>query len=146
MSVTTGGGTHLVLYDGECALCDGIVQFVLPRDRRHLFDFASLQSDVARAVLAPMGIDAGDLNTLWVLVDYRGPAPRALSKGRGALFVIAALGWPWRIAGVFRAIPRRILDGAYDLVARNRYRLFGQQDQCPLPSPQYRSRFIDARR
>jgi predicted DCC family thiol-disulfide oxidoreductase YuxK len=139
----TSEGAHLVLYDGVCGLCNGLVQFILKRDRRGVFHFASLQSAAARTVLQPFGSNPDDLSTFYVLLNYRGPASRQLSKGRAVLFVMDALGWPWRFARPLAAVPSVILNGVYDLIARNRYRMFGRHDQCLMPQPEYRTRFID---
>jgi predicted DCC family thiol-disulfide oxidoreductase YuxK len=75
--------------------------------------------------------------------DYRSPAARGLVKGRAALFVASALGWPWRSALVLGVLPSVVLDCGYDLVARHRYRVFGRFDRCLLPRPEQRKRFVD---
>lgn len=137
-----GSGTHLLLYDGVCGLCDWLVQAVLSHDEGAVFDFAPLQGRVAGDLLAGLGANSGPLDTVYVVVDYQ-TAPALLSRGRAALFVLAALGWPWKAAGALRVLPPRLLDRAYDLVARHRYRVFGRYDQCVLPRPEHRARFID---
>jgi len=133
---------HLLLYDGACALCNGLTQFVLERDQRCLFEFASLQSAAARSVLEPFGASPDDLSTLYVLADYRGTRSRLLRKGRAVVFVMTALGWPWRAAALAGILPDAVLDRLYDLVARHRHRVAAGQ-RCLLPTPEQRSRFID---
>lgn len=137
-------GQHLLLYDGVCGLCDWLVQTLLARDRCKGFDFASLQSPVARQVLARFGRDPDVLDTVYLVTDYQTEAPRLLTKGRAALGVAESLGWPWKAAGALRVLPGGWLDWGYDLVARHRYRVFGRFDQCVLPRPEHRARFIDA--
>ena len=132
----------IVLYDGVCGLCNGFVRFILPRDPAARFRFASLQSAFARALLARHGRDARDLDTVYV-VTSRGGDERVLSKSEAVLHVLARLGWPWRAGAIAAPLPARLLDAAYDLVARSRYRLFGRHDACPLPAPEWRGRFID---
>lgn len=141
----TESGRHLLLYDGVCGLCNGLVVAVLARDRRRDFHFAALQSPVARVVLDRVGSDPDDLSTLHVVVDYRAGPSRHLTKARAALFVMTALGWPWRAAGLFSVLPDRLLNPGYDLVARHRYRVFGQYERCRPPRPEYRARFLDQR-
>ena len=136
-------GPHLLLYDGVCGLCDGLVQAVLKHDRHRVFNFASLQSRSAKATLALFGANADSLTTMYVVMNYRSDSPQLLERGRAALFVMAALGWPWKTATVLRLLPGSALDLLYDLVARHRYRLFGQRDQCLLPPREHRSRFLD---
>ena len=136
-------GPHLLLYDGVCGLCDGLVARVLKADRRGIFYFASLQSRAGHAALAPFGADADDLTTMYVVENYRTAAPVPLERGRAALFVLSSLGWPWKAATVLRVLPRPVLDRLYDLVARHRYQLFGRHERCLLPLPAYRSRFLE---
>jgi predicted DCC family thiol-disulfide oxidoreductase YuxK len=138
------GGDHLVLYDGVCGLCNRITQFILPRDRQQVFDFASLQSDVGRAHVERFGGDPDLLTSFYVIADYRQPSPRFLVRSRAALFVAGALGWPWKAAAILRVLPATVLDGAYNIVARHRYQVFGKHEHCLIPSSEYRNRFIDA--
>ena len=132
-----------MLYDGVCGLCEGAVQFVLARDRRGLFQFAALQSPLGRSLVEKSGRNPDDLSSFYVIRNYDRPEATFLEKGKAALFVATQLGWPWRAAGVFAMLPGRLLDAVYDLVARHRYRLFGKRDQCLLPTPSQRSRFLD---
>jgi predicted DCC family thiol-disulfide oxidoreductase YuxK len=134
---------HLILYDGVCGLCNGLVQFVLARDPWGVFHFASLQSEQARRILAPYGRDAADLDTFYVLTGFRTDGAQLLEKSTAALFVLQHLGGPWRWARFLRNLPFGLRDWVYDRVARNRYRLFGRQETCPLPTPEVRSRFLD---
>src|SRR5262245_23335704 len=136
-------GRHLLLYDGVCALCSGTVQFVLQHDSKRLFDIAALQSDAARKALQPFQLTPDDLDTFYVITDYRGPAPSVLARARAVLFLAIALGWPWRAAGILRIVPLGVLNAGYNLMARTRYRIFGHRDQCFVPQPEYRDRFID---
>jgi predicted DCC family thiol-disulfide oxidoreductase YuxK len=136
-------GRHLVLYDGVCALCNGLVQFLLMRDRRRLFKFASLQSVKGRTVVAESGGNPDDLQSFYVVKDYRTRHPQALVRSRAALFMVGELGWPWRLFRVAGVLPTFVLDRAYDAVARTRYRIFGRYEQCLAPSPEFRDRFVD---
>jgi predicted DCC family thiol-disulfide oxidoreductase YuxK len=135
---------HLLLYDGVCGLCHGLVGFVLRHDEAAMYDFASLQSEAADAVLRRFERKTSDVKTFYVVKDYRSPSAQLLSKSEAALFVLASLGGGWRgVAAVLRLCPRVIGDSVYDLVARVRYRVFGRYDSCPLPPPDVRARFLD---
>ena len=136
-------GAHLVLYDGVCGLCDRLVGFLLEHDRRAVFTFTSLQSETGRAVVGRFGANPDDLATFYVLTDYRSSRARFLSRSRAALFVAGELAWPWKAAVVARILPKAILDRVYDVVARNRYRVFGRHDQCLAPRPEFRNRFVE---
>jgi predicted DCC family thiol-disulfide oxidoreductase YuxK len=137
-------GAHLVLYDGVCGLCNRLLQFLLAHDRRAVFAFASLQSAIGRSTVERFGGDPDELTSFYVVANFRTDRARLLSRGRAALFVAAMLGWPWKAAGLLRVVPPALLNRLYDVVARYRYRVFGRFDQCLMPRPEYRCRFIDA--
>lgn len=133
-----------MLYDGVCGLCNRLVQFLLKRDRHDRFRFASLQSDFTAAVLRRHGLDPKDLDTVYVVEQYPQPTERLLARSDAVLFMLAQLGGVWGMAVVGRIIPRALRDLAYQLVARNRYRVFGKHESCLLPDPQHRAKFLDA--
>jgi len=139
-----GGGRHLILYDGVCGLCNRLVLFILPRDRRDAFVFAGMQSDLAARVLQRHGRDASAVDTFFVVRDYEMPDERLLDRSDAGLFVAKTLGRGWQLFWPLRRVPRRLRDVGYRLVARNRYRIFGRLDQCLLPSPAARHKFLDA--
>jgi predicted DCC family thiol-disulfide oxidoreductase YuxK len=89
------------------------------------------------------GGNPDELSSFFVVSNFRTARARLVGRGRAALFVSGELGWPWKAAVLFRIIPPAMLDRMYDVVARNRYRLFGRFDRCPIPRPEYRRRFID---
>jgi predicted DCC family thiol-disulfide oxidoreductase YuxK len=134
---------HLLLYDDECGFCHRTVQFVLAHDRHRVFRFASLQGTVAESELARLGRGPVDLATVHVIERFRGDRPVLHTRGRAALAVARALGWPWSMLGVLRILPRTWIDAAYDLVARHRHGIFGRPDACFVPRPEDRERFLD---
>jgi len=134
---------HLVLYDGVCGLCNRLLQFLLTHDRRGVFCFAALQSHAGMSVVEKWGGDPEDLTSFYVLADFRTPNARALTKSDAAVFVAGELGWPWKALWLAGALPKGLRNRIYDMIARSRYRLFGRFDQCLLPRPEFRSRFIE---
>ena len=136
-------GVHLVLYDGVCGLCSRLVQFLLAYDRRAVFDFASLQSGIGRAMVAHSGANPHQLHTFYIVANYRTPAAGVMTKSRAALFVAGELGWPWKLACMLRPVPPAVLDLGYDLIARHRYRVFGRSEQCLVPQREFRHRFVE---
>lgn len=140
-SVEVGGARHLLLYDGSCGLCHRLVRFVLRRDPAGIVCFAALQGERAAVELARHGV-VSRLDTFYLIEDFAGAAPRVWQKGRGALALFRLLGWPWRALMVFWPLPDFVLDVAYGLVARLRYRVFGRRDVCDLPAPGERARFL----
>ena len=137
--------TTLVFYDGVCGLCDRFVQFLLRRDRGARFKFAPLQGELASRVLPARGRDPSQLDTVYVVTDLGSADSRVLERSAAVLYAMGQLGGVWRVAArLAAAVPRPISDAVYRFVARVRYRVFGRYDACPLPRPEWRSRFIDS--
>ena len=134
---------HLVLYDGVCGLCSSLLQFLLTHDRRGVFAFASLQSATGRAVVERLGGDPTQQTSFYVSANYRTNHAQMFSRSSAALFVARQLGWPWKAAVIAHVLPSAVLDRAYDVVARNRYRVFGRFEQCLPPRPEFRGRFVE---
>lgn len=146
----------MILFDGVCNLCSRSVQFILKRDKRGRFRFASLQSPVGQALLQQAGLPADHIDT-FVLIENSnlpilstgvtaGTPPSAIkvyTRSSGALRVLRLLGGAWALLYIFWIIPRPIRDIVYDWVARHRYRWFGKQDSCWLPRPEWKDRFLD---
>lgn len=126
----------ILFFDGVCGLCNGLVDWLLPRDHHRQLKFATLQGVTAKALLPPENIT--DLDT--VVVWYRG---KVLLRSDAILACLTQLGGSWRMVAVFRIIPAFIRDAIYDLIARNRYRWFGQRLTCRMPLPGERLRFLD---
>jgi predicted DCC family thiol-disulfide oxidoreductase YuxK len=136
-------GAHLVLYDGVCGLCSRLLQFLLTHDRRGVFAFASLQSATGRAVVEGLGGDPTELTSFYVLANYRTRNSQIFARSNAALFVASQLGWPWKAALIARVLPGAVLDRAYNVIARHRYRVFGRFEQCPAPRSEFRGRFVE---
>lgn len=135
-------GDHLVLYDGVCGLCNAATQFILARDRRGVFDFASLQSATGRSWLERFGRKPDNLDTFAIVTNYQ-TRPAILDKSSAALMAARALGAPWSWMAVFKVLPQALRDRVYDFIARHRYRWFGKYDTCLIPTADQRARFID---
>ena len=130
----------LLLYDGVCVLCNGVVKFVVRHDKRAEFRFAPLESGVARELLA----DATDRREGVVLVTGAlGPKQRIQHRSDAVSGVLFILGGGWGLLGrVLAAVPRPLRELGYSLVARLRYRIFGKYAACPIPEPNLRSRMV----
>jgi predicted DCC family thiol-disulfide oxidoreductase YuxK len=133
----------LVLYDGVCGLCNGLNQFLLKRDSNDRFRFASLQSKFSASLLKRYDIDAADLDTVYVVAGYGQPSQRLLARSDAILHVLAQLGGVWGLFRIGRVLPKSLRDALYNLVARNRYRVFGKYDVCLMPEDRYRRKFLD---
>ncbi len=132
------GPGPVILFDGVCNLCGWTVGFVLRHDGRRRFRFAAMQSRAGREFLARHGYPLDRYETFLVVSDGR-----VYEKSDAALLIAGKLDWPWPVLTVARVIPRAIRDAIYDLVARNRYMLFGRRQACLVPDADYRDRFMD---
>lgn len=127
----------IVLYDGVCGLCNRLVKFIVARDRRGRFRFAALQGETGQALLRRHGLPTGDFDSAALVEDGR-----VYLRSAAVVRIMCGLGGVWRVFGIARVIPPRLLDVAYDAVARSRYRFFGRSDACVLPPPEIRARFL----
>ena len=131
----------LILFDGVCNLCNGAVLFVIDRDPRARFRFAALQEAEARRRLAAFGPDAArlgeSLSSMLLLEDGR-----LYARSTAALRIARRLAWPWPLLAVLLVVPTVLRDAVYGVVARNRYRWFGREEACRLPTPALRARFL----
>ena len=137
----SAASSDIILFDGVCNLCNGFVQFVIQHDAAGRFRFAALQSAAGQAVLAAHGVDAAAVAAEpdSVLLEYGG---QLYSHSEAVLRIAQGLGWPWRALLLGRLLPRPWRDAAYRFVARHRYRWFGRQDSCWLPTPELKARFL----
>ena len=125
------------VFDGQCLLCNGWVQFLLRHDRSQRIRFASIQSAVGRQLLERAGLQFEGLQTLLVI-----DGERSWQHTAAILRVLHALGWPWRLAWVGWLVPAPLRDALYRWVARNRYRFWGRSATCMLPAPEHQARFL----
>lgn len=120
-----------------------MVRFIIAQDRNDRFRFAAQQGELAATLLKKHGRNSAELETVYVIKNYQQSSEELLSKSRAALFVLQNLGSIWRLTIVLRILPRFVLDWLYDLVARNRYRIWGKFDSCPMPQPSLEKKFLD---
>jgi predicted DCC family thiol-disulfide oxidoreductase YuxK len=138
------GSNPIVLYDGVCGLCNRLVQFVLKNDRNDVFRFASLQSKLAEQILVRHRLRSESLETVYVVLDYGLAEERVLSRLQAVVYVLQQLGGPLAyVSAILRVLPAPVQNFLYGLVARNRYRVFGRYETCPLPDSDTRSKFLD---
>ncbi|QMV40195.1 thiol-disulfide oxidoreductase DCC family protein [Cohnella cholangitidis] len=128
----------ILLIDGECNMCHGISRFVIRRDPKAKFRFASLQSNTGQRMLQEGGLSASDLDTV-VMVDNG----RYDTKSTAALRLFRKLGGAWALLYIGIIVPKAIRDRVYDMIARRRYRWFGRNESCLIPTADVRKRFIE---
>lgn len=128
----------ILLFDGVCNLCNGVIQFLIKRDPDGRFRYAPLQSDVATELLRDCGLPTDRIETFVMIHDGE-----CLTKSTAAIRIATELGGIYRLAGPLKYIPRPIRDGVYDLVAATRYDIFGRKEECMVPTPDIEDRFLD---
>ena len=128
----------VILFDGVCNLCTASVQFVIARDKRRRFRFASLQSPVAERILGPDIETGGRLGSVVLVVG-----DRTYRKSSAALQTFWRLDGLWPLMAVLLIVPRPIRDWVYDWIGTRRYRFFGKRDVCWVPDEKLTELFLD---
>lgn len=141
-------GDHLlVIFDGHCGLCNGVVRWLLRRDRRDRLRFVAFEPARVAGLLARHGISPPDSEsgpaTILVVRELGSPAERMLGRSDAVLALLGELPRPWPVVGVALGwIPRPVRDLGYRLIARWRYRIWGRLESCPVPTAEERVRFL----
>jgi predicted DCC family thiol-disulfide oxidoreductase YuxK len=128
----------VILFDGVCNLCSGAVQFVIKRDKKNVFRFASLQSSFGQNLLEKNRLPTTSIKSLILLENGK-----IFSKSTGALIIARRLSGAWSLLYFFIIVPSFIRNSIYDFVAKNRYKWFGKKESCWIPTAELRSRFLD---
>ncbi len=128
---------HIVFFDGVCNLCNSAVQFIIRRDTKDRFRFASLQWDVAREVLGDRVPKHGEYETIYYYENGK-----IYSRSDAVLRIARLLRFPWPLFYSFIIIPPFIRNFVYAVISRNRYKWFGKKDQCMIPSPGLKNKFL----
>jgi len=129
----------ILLFDGVCNLCNGAVNFIIDHDPTGHFKFAALQSEFGQEQLQKLGFDQADFDSLVLL-----SGDKVYKKSSAALRIARKLNGLYPLLYGFMIIPPFIRHAVYDLIARNRYKWFGKRDSCRMPTPELRSRFVEA--
>lgn len=128
----------IVLFDGNCNFCNGSVNFIISRDPGAVFRFAALQSDAARAALEEIGEDPEGYDSVLLIEEGM-----LYKYSDASLRIARRLTFPWSAAYGFILVPAFIRDFFYKAFAKRRYALFGRRDECMMPTPDIRSRFLN---
>ncbi len=128
----------IIFFDGVCNLCNGSVDFILKRDPKETFRFASLQSPIAKDLLKRESVDLNNMRTIILLNNGK-----VFYRSNAILEILRQLTAPWPVFYVFKLVPRFIRDGLYNLISKHRYSWFGKRDTCRIPSAGERARFLE---
>lgn len=128
----------VILFDGVCNLCNGLVNFVIDRDPSAYFAFGALQSEEGQELLEEQcGSLSGEMASI-VLIE----GGRCYRQSTAALRVLRRLKGAWPLLYAFVVVPRPMRDAVYDWLAANRYRWFGKRDRCRVPTPELEAHFL----
>jgi len=128
----------IVLFDGVCNLCNASVQFIIKKDKKNQFLFGSLQGKFGQEQLKKYHLPATDFNSFMLL-----EGEQLYTKSTGALRMLKHLGSGWQLFYAFMIVPEFIRDGVYEFISENRYKWFGSKEECWLPKPELKSKFLD---
>jgi predicted DCC family thiol-disulfide oxidoreductase YuxK len=127
----------IILFDGVCNLCNSGVQFIIKRDSKCHFKFASLQSETGQMLLRKYGI-SNKIDSIIVIENEK-----VYIKSSAALQISKYLDGCWKYLIIFKVLPSSFRNFLYDILAKNRYRWFGKKDTCMLPTLEMKKRFLE---
>lgn len=130
----------IILFDGVCNLCNGFIQFVIKRDKKDVFRYASLQSKIGMQLLSERNIDTAKIDSVIVIE----PGVAYYIKSDAALQIGRQLKGYRTLSKLFNLIPRGLRNIIYDFIARYRYTWFGKKDACMIPTPELKAKFLDS--
>lgn len=130
---------QIILFDGVCNLCNGLVQWVIKRDRHDIFRFAPIQGKVGERLIREYNIDPSITDSI-ILIR---PSNGYTLKSSAVLRIGRALGGIYKALIIFHILPSFLRDKIYDWVAKNRYKWYGKRDQCMIPTPELKAKFLE---
>ncbi|QLG46973.1 thiol-disulfide oxidoreductase DCC family protein [Costertonia aggregata] len=128
----------IVLFDGVCNLCNASIQFVIKRDTNDVFRYAALQSEVGQKLVSERGLDTSQIDSI-ILIE---PGVAYYTKSDAALEIGKHLRGYRTLSSLLKLIPSGFRNIIYDFVARNRYKWYGKQDDCMIPTPELQAKFL----
>ena len=128
----------IVLFDGVCNLCEASIQFIIKHDKNDIFRFVAIQSDLGKEILNYIKIDISKIDSI-ILYE---PGIAYYYKAEAALRIAKNLGGILTLVSVFRFLPNSITNLVYDFIAKNRYKWYGKKDDCLIPTPDLKAKFL----
>ena len=128
----------IILFDGVCNLCDSTVQFIIKHDKKDIFRFVALQSDLGEEIVNHIGIDRTKTDSI-ILYE---PGLAYYYKAEAAIKIAAQLGGLFPLMNIFLILPKSVSNSVYDYIARNRYKWYGKKEECMIPTPEMKAKFL----
>jgi len=129
----------VILFDGVCNLCNSSVQFIIKHDKKRIFRFASLQSEFGKKIISRFDLKNKNIDSILLYENSS-----VSDKSTAVLFILKKMGGIYSVLYALIILPKFIRDGIYDFVARNRYRWFGKQESCMIPTTELKKLFIES--
>ncbi|MCB4808349.1 DUF393 domain-containing protein [Tamlana sp. 62-3] len=139
MEIPIPDNKKLILFDGVCNLCDSSVQYIIKHDKRDVFLFAPLQSDIGKQIINLFEIDTNKTDSILLYTPNKGIE----YKSTAALKIASNLGFPQNVMSIFLIIPTFIRNAVYDFIAKNRYKWYGKKEACMIPTPELKEKFLE---
>ena len=130
--------SYIIIFDGICNLCNATVLFLINRDKKNIFKFVSMQSDIAKQIFKEYNINFKNLDTI-IFIEKND----FYIKSDAIIRIFKKLNYPWKVFYFLKFIPKFIRDRIYDIVANNRYNWFGRRNTCMIPSNETKSKFLE---
>ena len=130
---------QLILFDGVCNLCNASVQYVIKHDKNNVFMFAPLQGKTGQLIIEKYKINPSKTDSILLYNQEKG----VVHKSTAALKISSKLGFPTNLFSGFLIIPAFIRNWVYDFIAKNRYKWYGKQNECMIPTESLKSKFLN---
>lgn len=128
----------IILFDGVCNLCDSSIQFIIKHDKKDLFRFVALQSEIGMEIIKHIGVDTSKIDSILL---YE-PGKAYYYKAEAALKIAKELGGIYTVISWFGILPKFLTNSVYDYIAKNRYKWYGKKDACMIPTPELKAKFL----
>ncbi len=128
----------IILFDGVCNLCNSSINYVIAHDKQDVFRFVSLQSNLGETIQEYLGIENKSLDTIILYV----PNEAYYIKSTAAIKIMNEFTGLWKLTRVFLILPSPIRDLVYNYIAKNRYKWYGKQESCRIPTPELNAKFL----
>ena len=138
MPINLENNKQLILFDGVCNLCEASVQYVIRHDKKDVFRYTALQSDVGQEIIKKFNVDRSKMDSILLYSSENGLS----YKSTAALKIASKLGFPRNLLNLFLIVPVFIRNWVYDYIARNRYQWYGKKDECMIPTKELKSKFL----
>lgn len=128
----------IILFDGVCNLCESSVQFIIKRDKKDIFRFVAIQSEMGQKIIKHIGIDTSKTDSIILYI----PGQAYYYKAEAALLIAKELKGVYSLLAIFSFVPNAIKNVVYDYIAKNRYKWYGKKESCMIPTPELKAKFL----